>query len=557
MKQETQKKISFAIIAIVWILLFVRLFYGFDQTDESFYYAVAKRLCQGDIPFVDEWYPAQLSAILLCPFYYAYTFFVPSGDGIILAGRICYWVIQVIVSLFILDVYKNRKFQVMAALIYLLCSRQNIQGLSYYNLYMTSCVLMVAAFFSYFVEKRRNVAYLVIGAISICVATLCMPYFAILAIAFVIVLLIQHHYKEMIVLVLGILACATIYIVFLLSRASLFDYITGVGHVLSNPDYANISLGNKLSGTILSIGKVCIIGTPCVIYMLIRLFSMKRITPEGGVVSFQRKDHFVFIISAFLCVMAFGFTTPGAVFLQFSFLAFPYVVKSYCNNKMSVGVVFYILGVLFSLAFWLGSDTEASCLTLGLVISILGVLVVLEEEVLRDYKSAIALLFLVVIAGISARILGPCYRDAFIWELDTRLNAGPAQGLITEQSDADDYNRVVDMLDELERAYSGNEEDIKVLYSRFLPWAYLVTDFRNASMTPWRSSISDPWLMEYYKINPDNFPNLVVVFDKDIGENNGISGGEKMNENNPLEGELWDLLSSKEINKMDAGIVIR
>ena len=256
-------------------------------------------------------------------------------------------------------------------------------------------------------------------------------------------------------------------------------------------------------------------------------------------------------------MIAFGFTTPGAVYLQFSFLAFPYVAKSYCNNRMSVGVLLYILGIFFSLAFWIGSDTEASCLALGLVVSIFGILVVLEEENLREYKSAMALLALVVLAGISARILGPCYRDAAIWKLDTKIYGGPANGLITEQTDADDYNRVIDMLDELEQAYNGKEEDIRVLYSRFLPWAYLATDFRNASMTPWRSSISDPWLMEYYKINPDNFPDLVVVFDKDIGENNGISGGEKMNENNPLEGDLWDILSSKEINKMDAGIVIR
>ncbi len=157
--------IGILVVFILAILLFFRLKFGFDQTDESYYYALAKRFYQGDIPFIHEWYPSQIFAVLLCPFYGAYSFFVSSSEGIILAGRYVYLGIQVVVALYSLYIFKDDCFKsVFITVLYMMCTRQNIAGLSYYNLYMTSCFVICLTIYNYLYRRLHvSISFFIIG----------------------------------------------------------------------------------------------------------------------------------------------------------------------------------------------------------------------------------------------------------------------------------------------------------------------------------------------------------------------------------------------------------
>ena len=176
--------IYYLIIILAAALLLYRSFLGFDQTDESYYYALAKRLCQGDRPFVDEWYPSQFSSVLLKPFYKIYTFFVPDGTGIILAGRITYLVLAVLVAVFIFrNIHKNRKVALVAALLYLFYARQNVMGLSYYQLY-PSFMIVALLLLKKAVEEEKFYVYTAIAGIFVSLAVICMPFLAPFVLAF-------------------------------------------------------------------------------------------------------------------------------------------------------------------------------------------------------------------------------------------------------------------------------------------------------------------------------------------------------------------------------------
>lgn len=533
------------IVATLTLGLWVRLKYGFDPTDESYYYALAKRFFQGDRPFIDEWYPSQIYAILLCPFYALYTLFIPSGDGIILAGRYTYLGMQIIVSLFSLFVFRDNRFRaIIITILYMMCSRQNIPGLSYYNLYLTCCFVISIIIYGYLKQGRSS--FFAFGIIGVCcsVAVLCMPYFAALAIAMAIVLIIKKKKKELWALVISISLCALAYFTFLLSRASLVDYINSIGYVLSNPDYADLSIVKKIIGTVLSIGKICVVCAPGFVYLIIS--------------KNEKRNDICFVISLLVGGITFGFTTPGAIFIQTAFLALPYMIRIALSGNLDfekkIGIFLYFIGYAFAFLFWLGSDTEASCLPLGLLISVIGFVIAIDG---KNYKIFTAICILLCVSAISARLVGPCYRDARIWSLGSRIEEGPAKGIYTEESDKEDYNAALELIRQVNIENSiekGTEK--KILISKFLPWAYLATDCRNASMTPWRSAIADARLQMYYDANPQQFPDIIVVFSENIGETNGLSGGEKMNASNLKEGKLWNKMeASEEIISSKAGTV--
>lgn len=527
----------FGILAVLALSfgLVIRLKYGFDPTDESYYYALAKRFYQGDIPFIDEWYPSQIYAVLLMPFYVLYTFVVPSGDGIILAGRYIYLIIQIIVSLFSLYVFRGSKHRaIVITVLYMMCTRQNIPGLSYYNLYLTSCFVISILAYDYLKYERSSYfVFCMIGA-SCSVATLCMPYFASLAVVLMVILAIKKKNKELSALVGSIMLCALAYLTFLLSKASLADYISSIGYVLSNPDYADLSIVKKIIGTVLSIGKICVVCVPGFVYLIIS--------------KNEKRNDICIAISLLVGGIIFGFTTPGAIFIQTAFLALPYMIRIALSGNLDfekkIGIFLYFLGYAFAFLFWLGSDTEASCLPLGLLISVIGFVIAIYGKNSEMYT---AICILLCVSAISARLVGPCYRDARIWSLGSKIEEGPAKGIYTEESDKEDYNAALELIRQVNTENSiekGTEK--KILISKFLPWAYLATDCRNASMTPWRSAIADARLQMYYDANPQQFPDIIVVFSENTGETNGLSGGEKMNASNLKEGKLWNKMEASE-----------
>ena len=552
------------LVVAIWTMaigvLFFRLRFGFDQTDESYYYATVKRFCQGDVPFVTDWYPAQFSAVLLYPFYYFYSLFVPTGEGIILAGRYVYLVIQVIVAFYAWWSFRKEKYGLATALLYIMCSRQNIPGLSYYNLYLTFCVVSILSMYNYYHSPKRNYVYWGLAGIGISISTVCMPFLAIGVAVLVLYMLKKKQFSEVAVYVLSIFCCAAIYMGFLLSKASIPEYIEGLEYVLSTSDYTDLTLWKKVSGTALSLGKVYVLAVPGVAYLLYRLIVINRESGRKVTVHFTDRDNLVFLISLVLCVISFGIWKTGAIYQQVTFLVIPYIIKDIINVvrggqgfKMPLGVVMYFVGLMVALLFWMGSDTQASCLPLGMFFSVVGGVIVLLDEVSSKYYSAI--LVMLVLSATSSRVLGQCYRDAEIWKLNTVIAEGPAKGLITEKSDVEDYNRVIDSLNYISEETGLIGEEKSILFTKFLPWGYLATDCRNASFTAWRTTLSDERLEEYYQVHPEKYPDVVFVLDESIGETNGLSGGEHMNESNSRSGRLWEQICSGVHYNTDAGDV--
>jgi hypothetical protein len=77
---------------------FVRLRFGVDVTDESYYAVLPYRFALGDTPYVSELNVRQNAAILTWPFVKLWVALTGGADGIILFLRYCYFAVRVAVS---------------------------------------------------------------------------------------------------------------------------------------------------------------------------------------------------------------------------------------------------------------------------------------------------------------------------------------------------------------------------------------------------------------------------------------------------------------------------
>lgn len=577
------------ILIIAAALLLYRSFLGFDQTDESYYYALAKRLCQGDRPFVDEWYPSQFSSVLLKPFYKIYTFFAPDGTGIILAGRITYLVLAVLVAVFIFrNMHQNKNTSLTAALLYLFYARQNVMGLSYYQLYpsfmIIALILIKKAVEVYRDSKTFNIGadeksfrlfrdsfaivyvYMILAGIFASLAVICMPFLA--PFVFIIWIVVMFRNRMAVWFAVGVAIAATVYLWQILYNCSVEELMLNLQYVIENPDYADISTFAKVIKTILTLGFNCFAGAVVMIILIVLRLRKRAVSRET----------FIFVsLIAFILMLIFGegFTSTGTVYIQISFVGAAYIVRKIVERDCrgirefiyDWPVIIYLSGLVMAFAFWIGSDTGATCLCTGLIVSSLGTISIIYDYVAENSekyslsnKRIIAMLFvLMIVASCYVRVFGPIYRDSANRSvLNTRISQGPAKGLMTEAEDALQYDEVYTVLKDLEQKYPDSE--LKIFYSKFLPWAYLCTEYRFAVQTPWRIALVNEQLEIYEDIHPENIPDIVVIFNEDIGITNGMDGGEHMNEWNPREGYLWDYITEQgytQITTSVADIFIR
>lgn len=93
-------KLFLFFIFVLFLLQLIRVFFVFPSVDESYYMTEPLRLVQGDVLFRDSWDVLQTHGIFLAPFYFIYTI-IFGTEGIILFGRLLYFVFSLITAMLI------------------------------------------------------------------------------------------------------------------------------------------------------------------------------------------------------------------------------------------------------------------------------------------------------------------------------------------------------------------------------------------------------------------------------------------------------------------------
>ncbi len=532
-KAYTLRFLSICFLCILAGILFYRCIYSFSQSDESFYSALPHRLFQGDALIVDEWQVASVYSILLLPFYAIYKLIIPSGDGILLFFRILQVFFSFSAALLLLHSVKQIRLPALAAVcLCLLYSRANISGVSYYNLcfvcIITAYSLLSKASIPTDGHQPKTITMISVGVLIAC-AVLCNPFLAIPTLVILLITILRDHrskgYKYAIC---GILLILIPFIIFLLSRSTPGAIIKSIPYFLNDPQHQS-SIIERVVSFLYSV----YLYFPLPILIWIALFSSYVLI---SIYKYHKKPavrfmwFYLFSICALFGLLITHINDMPCFAFTFYFAAavFPFIIYKdiEAKNNTNYGLL-YLIGIMVALCFLLASNTVFDAMTVGFTICVIAGLLAMNN-VLPTLKEssqgtkvlqriivcslAIILSAELLIPSVSQRIIG-IYRDAPISSLDTVISAGPAKGLKTTKEHAQQYDAIhTEIL-----ALSEEAPESYVLYTKWLPWAYLCGDLKCGSFTSWTASLSDPRLEQWYSFHPDRLPRYVVVLHDEVG----------------------------------------
>lgn len=571
MKNKSVKEDLFCklLLLLTGVGLLWRCFYSFSWSDESFYLAIVHRLWNGEKMFVDEWYTTQLSAPLLLPFYSLYQWMTGGSEGVYLYFRLLYWGISsgtAYFSYYILKKYVKCSLACASVMMYLLYSRANIGGMSYYNMTLTLTLLATILILDVLAEKRIKKISLFLAGIFLACAVVFTPYLSIAYIGICLYFLLRKKYcflwKPIGIVFAGTALMAVVYLMYVFSHVTVMEVLTNIKYVLGEPE---LQKTNPLFVIPIIIARIIwrfkwtILGTVGVNGYIICNQNIK-----GRQVSKNEREYLLGInFILFIGNLLLSANMIGCAYIAVVLFMIPILLMNKFD-KTSGKYILYVFGtagVSLVIAFSFSSDTGLDAMSIGFVLLGMGAILLPmqkknETKDILGYKSGVAMVCLVLAQTAFLR-LGSVYRDAALPELDTRIESGPAKYLFTTAAHVEKYENLEAAIQEYVRS-----DDI-VFYSKSCFWSYLCTKNEYGTPSSWRMSFDSPRLELYYGLKPEKIPTCIFVLNSSYGdfESSMIQGNESVefpNDNN-MDGFLLDYVQENdyEIIELECATIFR
>lgn len=559
-KQILNNIIPLIIISICSILLFIRCFYSFTWSDESFYLTIVHRLWLGELMFIDEWYTTQLSAPLLLPFYTLYQWITGGSEGVYLYYRLLYWLFSTTTAFLVFFKLKKWNHSLAAlfcALIYLFYSRANIGGLSYYNTTLTLILLGTLLIYGHLMDNSLKKLELFFTGIFFALAVVITPYLAIPYIGITIFLLLYKktriYWQHIIMVISGTAVTAIIYLTYVLSKVRISDIISNIPHVLNEPELQKTN--PLLAIPLIFIRIIWRYKWTFLLYLFLMVYICYKHYKKQTFTLKESKwiwgiNVAIFTINSYLSSNLIG--CINIAFVLFGIISILYYT-SWNSQTTKIAQSFAVSGISIVFSFTFSSDTGLDAMSIGFVILAMGmVLFLFQNNGIRENKFLYRIMVIVVTSVILQTAflrLISVYRDAPLYELDIQLTSGPAKYLYTTTEHAEQYyNLQNDIL-------SYVRENDKVFYTKNCFWAYLCTKNEYGVPTSWRIGMDSPRLADYYTLNPEKIPTCIFVLKPEYGkfESSLVQNNEKTDRpnENKLEGYLYDYILENEYEMIE------
>lgn len=545
-KMENSKRTIRIFWDVIWFLLFAGSFifiwwkcrYGFGNIDESFYLTIPYRLVQGDGLFVHEWHVSQLSGFLLYPIMQIYMMIVGHTEGMLLAFRYIFVLVQSIASAFIY--FRLRRIgqpaAVIASIVFMLYVPFGIMALSYnsmgiINLTISLVILLTA-------RKVPRLQYAFAGAFF-AMAVLCNPYliseYFLWFIAVVIYSIVRRGKEPREVLLtfrcwlfftIGAAIIAAAFAVFVLSRASLAQITAAFPYILNDPDHTTggpVNLIVTYFTSILFANKISSIG-----YALVLVLTIVAAIDRKNAV--RRAVYFI-CAAVFTIVIVFitAFVDGYLNFIMFplNIMGLFCAVLSWKELTRRVLCAVWLPGMIYSLCLHASSNQTFYAISSASTVPLVGSIMIIflcAADIAREKSGSlrsiatVAAFLLFVSLMVNEGILR--YKTVFWEEMNTLQstpqNAGVEKGLLLSNPAADLYRDTLSLKSYIDKNYPDAEY---VTFCSNYTWMYLLNSGRrNASFSAWQSDLNGVItdgnfrkMSEYYRLNPDRIPDLVYL----------------------------------------------
>lgn len=618
MKKTSQlfnkKNIPFVLIFVSFIILLIRARYSFCWSDESFYQAVTNRFHNGDQIFYDEWFPTQLSSLLLLPLYSLYTAVKGGTEGIILFFRILFVILELISATVVYKIISKHHglfFGTVCAMLVQWYTHLNIATLSYYTMSTHFFLLTMVLLYDYYMSDsdtvsaqggkflNASVIELIIAGILfalcvLCLPTMCAGYFLIVFCGFSLTIISKfvgednpvrifasklnfiHVFKYTLA---GIIVPALVFAVYMLTHVSISNFILSLQYVLSDDEH-ELSKLYPLKKMYLAINE-SYTRTAKLAYLFILLSVLvwgvmivadyvknddikKKLNTYLPLI--KRLMYAVdIVLFALYFIKSFGHT--GYIFTAVMLFSLPLFLITKEKN-WTLFILSFCGGLLFSLVYSYSSNGMLYLLSMGHFICSLGGIILIndfvnelenKEDVSNNPVTAHSIIKYAAAAIIIICVVQTCilritniYRDDKLSNLTEMTEAGPAKGLYTSKEHLEMYNNVYDTISEYCMSSSADGTNKTLLISKLLPYGYLISDLKVAAPTVWRNPMGSLRLKEYYELHGDRTPDVILVLDEYYGsyETCGDVEADYVPNENDTEGYMYDYIKKNNMTEI-------
>lgn len=507
---------------IVLILVYRRLYYGVDFTDESFYVALPYRFVLGDKPFIDELSIVQMSSFLTYPFVNFYIWVMGNSDGLMLFMRNVYlWFNIFVASVVFMAIRKILRWReaLIISLIVIVFVPFNIPNLNYNTLGMG---FLTAGLFSalWVLLNDKNHYHLLFSSLFFVFAIISYPTLILPVITFILsTLLLYPHSRKIIftILSIGLLLPMLIFIILLF-----VGY--GVGNIMNSINYSS-SLGVQGGGfdKIIKISKS----------LLLDPFHVSLI-PVYLTIYWQRNrigiKYIIFTVMLFLAIPIvyyfygdnYAEVTVSMRYISFCSFFAPILYLYTKNNEIAkqffyvVWLPSFIAGIVVAWTSGNGYVSAAIGLLPGSIITFVLLAVLLKERMFIDRINIIRFIPpLLAVAILLFFQYSSVYRDDKISDLRVKIENGPYKELYTSE---EKNNYIKNMQDDIDKYLQLND---KILFYDNFPAGYLFNNTRAATNTVWTFplyqyvGVNRQSTIDYYKknnIEPDIVVKIIYLY---------------------------------------------
>lgn len=511
MSETTEKRII-RFLYLSAVLVCIKSIFTDFAFDNSYMVAMSYRHLSGDRMFIDMWEPHQTSAFLADGFMFIYRLFVPSLTGVVLFLQIVgtlLWIPTAVVATRILGRYTDR---LVSCLIFVFFTVYKVKQSPFLD-YAGQLILFsvwVFIFLARYLESRR-LRYPVLAGVFTFLEVIAYPsaVFAVIpALAFLLAIQDMNKRKSVLCYILGGAVPSLLYAGYFIIKIGLnrlletAGYIFGADSHSSTPQYGPYwrEMIIALSVLAVSIILALIIGTLVKRKTNISIYS--EVLVFFGVIDFvimvlYRKTgvdgrYNVYFLPVILII-------AGLI----SFRKMTGEERTIWLLGMGIGLSSFVAAFLLS---DLGIITLVSYLELSGAVSFISI-----KYLCRDYKRAGILFTLVLLMHRGLVVWGYGSQGnnvLYTYELENVIRSGPAAGLVCTH-----FNKEKSLVDirELNEEISENDK-LLVIGPEFTDsLVYLYTKAETANFSTISSPIFNEAVEDYYRVNPDKFPTVVIV----------------------------------------------
>jgi hypothetical protein len=498
MRKKIQDGVFLIFVLALFALVFNRIHYGVDLTDEAYSNAIPYRFALGDTPFIDEVSPQQTSSFLLFPIIKIYTLLFGT-EFLILFMRYMYLLFAGMMAFMIYQSIRERMGGKLSLLISLAVVLFAPFGAIFFNYNRLAFLMFSAGCFIGVLRRDKMFWSGIIHGLTM----IAYPFFAIPCAAFFLIQVLRDRSFKNLNYVYGSLLPLSAFLLIVLWIG--FDKLLEIMWSLRSGIHGGgIEKVNRL---VLGIWNQIQYKELILLYCLGVFILFRRYKPAS----------LALVLVMLIPFLAFKFSSPAApswYFIVYGLFA-PYLMLFVNREDAFLRSVFWGIWVpSFVAGMTTGFISAAGSVSFGIGI-VPGVLVtsILLVSILREGTSAlhrymsvfVPASILIVLLVIQYNFV---YSEGKYSKLSETIESGPYRGLHTSVQKKQYLNSIIRDFDKF------NLDDGKVLFFDFFPAGYLFTTMKPASNAVWLLSPEQfdtgrDLTLRYYE-NSSNLPDVAV-----------------------------------------------